>query len=194
MKKVLNFLMAIVFVGVVVSCEKEIKDDVSVKNVPQKVEKKLWEHQLDYVMEHNTVADCPLKFLGYKYLKPINDFDTAVEYMKKAFASDAHMAIDAPLLKYKFDVFQRKTLEEIAEKQGFDIAIAIEARKKFASERISFGMTHIVELTWRYHGKKFKTWALVTNGNDGVLYDNVATFIHSPRPEVGPTWEKYLKK
>ena len=40
MKKVLNFLIAIVFVGVVVSCEKEIKDDVSVKYVPQKVEKK----------------------------------------------------------------------------------------------------------------------------------------------------------
>ena len=157
-------------------------------------DKYIWEHQMDYVKEHNTVADCPLKFLGYKYLKPINDIKTVEEYIKKAFASDAYMAIDAPLHKYKFDVFQRKTLEKMAGKQDFDIATSIKAREKMASERISIGMTHIVELTWSYHGKKFKTWALVTNGSDGLLYDNVATFARSPRPDVGPTWEKYLKK
>ena len=92
-------------------------------------DKYIWEHQMDYVKEHNTVADCPLKFVGYKYLKPINDIDTVEEYIKKAFASNAYMAIDAPLHKYKFDVFQRKTLEKMAGKQDFDIATSIKARE-----------------------------------------------------------------
>lgn len=194
MKKVLNFLMAIVFVGVVVSCEKEIKDDVSVKNVPQKVEKKLWEHQLDYAMEHNTVIDFPLKMLGYKYLGVISNETDIVEYLDFVFSSNSYLAIDSDRVNEHFEVFQRHEVIAGCAVQELDATERFEKHRNQVAGYISIGKTHVVEIYWDYNGEDFITWALVEDGDKGVIYDNVASVARCPRPNTEVTWKKYCKK
>ena len=194
MKKNLFFLVAIVFVGVMVSCEKEIKDDVSVKNVPQMVEKKLWEHQLDYAMGHNTVTDFPLKMLGYKYLGVISDKNDVDTYMDYAFSDNSFIAIDSDRTDEHFEVFQRYEVIAGCAAQGLDATERFEKHRNQVANYISIGMTFIVEIYWNYKGVDFSTWALAEDGNKGFIYDNVASVARCPRPEAEVTWKKYCKK
>lgn len=193
MKKNLTFLMAIVLVGMMVSCTKDYIDDVSVQNSPQKIEKFLWEHQLDYAMEHNTVADYPLKMLGYKYKGIISNETDIVEYLDFAFSSNSYLAIDSYRNKERFEVFKRQEIIAGCVAQGLDVAEQFEKQRKQVANYITIGKTHVVEIHWNYNGVDFSTWALVEEGNKGVIYDNVASVARCPRPNAEVVWKKYVQ-
>ena len=111
MKKYLSFVMAIVLVSTVASYSKAINDDLSVANPEIKTEKYIWEHQLDYVMEHNTVVkDFPLKLLGYKQIGTITNDSDIDSYLKKIYSKNAYIAVSAPNSEQKYEIFQYKDI------------------------------------------------------------------------------------
>ena len=97
MKKHLSLLTAIVLISTMVSHSKTINDDLSVSVPETRIEKSIWEHQLDYVIEHNTVVkDFPLKLLGYKQIGTITNESDIDSYIKSIYSDDAYIAVSAP--------------------------------------------------------------------------------------------------
>lgn len=193
MKKCLSFLMAIVLVSTVVSCESENSNDASLKDVSQMVEKKLWEHQLDYAMEHNAVVDYPLKMLGYKYLQIISSEVDVTKYLNFIYSNDSYLAINSSRTDDNFEVFSRQELIDGCAEQGLDAVEQFKKHREQVSNYITIGSTHIVEIYWNYKGKDFITWALVDEGDKGVIYDNVASVARCPRPDADVTWKRFVK-
>lgn len=194
MKKYLSFMMAIVLLDCAMAyCSEAIKDNLSVSNPEIKTEKHIWEHQLDYVMEHNTVVkDFPLKLLGYKQIGTITNDSDIDSYLKKIYSKNAYIAVSAPNSEQKYEIFQYKDI--LKGERDFDAATIFQKQQAQLRGIITIGATHIVELSWQYKNDKFTSLALVTNGEDGVIYDNICTYVVSPRPNDTPSWEKYLKK
>mgnify|MGYP003291984563 CR=1 FL=1 len=192
MKKYLSLLMAIVMVSTVTSYSRTINEDLSVANPETITEKYIWEHQLDYVMEHNTVVkDFPLKLLGYKQIGTITNDSDIDSYLKKIYSKNAYIAVSAPNSEQKYEIFQYKDI--LKGERDFDADAVLKHQQAYLRSKISIN-THIVKLNWEYKNKKFTSLALVTNGEDGVIYDNICTYVVSPRPNDTPSWEKYLKK
>ena len=192
MKKYLSLLMAIVMVSTVASYSRTINEDLSVANPETITEKYIWEHQLDYVMEHNTVVkDLPLKLLGYKQIGTITNDSDIDSYLKKIYSKNAYIAVSAPNSEQKYEIFQYKDI--LKGERDFDADAVLKHQQAYFRSKISIN-THIVKLRWEYKNKKFTSLALVTNGEDGVIYDNICTYVVSPRPNDTPSWEKYLKK
>lgn len=193
MKKYLSLLMAIVMVSTVASYSRTINEDLSVANPETITEKYIWEHQLDYVMEHNTVVkDFPLKLLGYEQIGTITNDSDIDSYLKKIYSKNAYIAVSAPNSEQKYEIFQYKDI--LKGERDFDAATIFQKQQAQLRGIITIGATHIVELSWQYKNDKFTSLALVTNGEDGVIYDNICTYVVSPRPNDTPSWEKYLKK
>lgn len=193
MKKFLSFMMAIVLLDCAMAyCSEAIKDNLSVSNPEIKTEKYIWEHQLDYVMEHNTVVkDFPLKLLGYKQIGTITNDSDIDSYLEKIYSKNAYIAVSAPNSEQKYEIFQYKDI--LKGERDFDADAVLKHQQAYLRSKISIN-THIVKLHWEYKNKKFTSLALVTNGEDGVIYDNICTYVVSPRPNDTPSWEKYLKK
>ncbi len=192
MKKYLSLLMAIVMVSTVASYSRTINEDLSVANPETITEKYIWEHQLDYAMEHNTVVkDFPLKLLGYKQIGTITNDSDIDSYLKKIYSKNAYIAVSAPNSEQKYEIFQYKDI--LKGERDFDADAVLKHQQAYLRSKISIN-THIVKLHWEYKNKKFTSLALVTNGEDGVIYDNIGTYVVSPRPNDTPSWEKYLKK
>lgn len=192
MKKYLSFMMAIVLVCAMVSCSEAINEDLSVANPEIKTEKFIWEHQLDYVMEHNTVVETPLKLLGYKHIGTITNEGDIDSYLMSIYSDDAYIAVSAPLSEQKYEIFQYRDI--INGERDFDATTIFQKQQAQLRGIITIGATHIVELSWQYKNDKFTTLALVTNGDDGVIYDNITTYAISPRADAEqPTWQKYQK-
>lgn len=192
MKKYLSLLMAIVMVSTVTSYSRTINEDLSVANPETITEKYIWEHQLDYVMEHNTVVkDFPLKLLGYKQIGTITNDSDIDSYLKKIYSKNAYIAVSAPNSEQKYEIFQYKDI--LKGERDFDADAVLKHQQAYLRSNISIN-THIVKLRWEYKNKKFTSLALVTNGEDGVIYDNICTYVVSPRPNDTPSWKKYLKK
>lgn len=186
-------MMAIVLVCAMGSCSETIYDDLSISEPEIRIEKSIWEHQLDYVMEHNTVVkDFPLKLLGYKQIGTITNDSDIDSYLEKIYSEDAYIAVSAPNSIHKFEVFQYRDI--IKGKRDFDAVTIFQKQQTQLRGIITIGATHIVELSWQYKNDKFTTLALVTNGDDGVIYDNITTYAISPRADAEqPTWQKYQK-
>ena len=192
MKKYLSLLMAIVMVSTAASYSRTINEDLSVANPETITEKYIWEHQLDYVMEHNTVVkDFPLKLLGYEQIGTITNDSDIDSYLKKIYSKNAYIAVSAPNSEQKYEIFQYKDI--LKGERDFDADAVLKLQQAYLRSKISIN-THIVKLHWEYKNKKFTSLALVTNGEDGVIYDNICTYVVSPRPNDTPSWEKYLKK
>ena len=192
MKKHLSLLTAIVLISTMVSHSKTINDDLSVSVPETRIEKSIWEHQLDYVIEHNTVVkDFPLKLLGYKQIGTITNDSDIDSYLKKIYSKNAYIAVSAPNSEQKYEIFQYKDI--LKGERDFDADAVLKHQQAYLRSKISIN-THIVTLHWEYKNKKFTSLALVTNGEDGVIYDNICTYVVSPRPNDTPSWEKYLKK
>lgn len=191
MKKILSLLTAIGLVCAMASCSEAINEDLSVANPEIKTEKFIWEHQLDYVMEHNTVVETPLKLLGYKHIGTITNEGDIDSYLMSIYSDDAYIAVSAPLSEQKYEIFQYKDI--LKGERDFDADAVLKHQQAYLRSKISIN-THIVKLHWEYKNKKFTSLALVTNGEDGVIYDNICTYVVSPRPNDTPSWEKYLKK
>lgn len=192
MKKYLSLLTAIVLISTMVSYSKTINDDLSVSKLETRAEKYIWERELDYVMEHNTVVkDFPLKLLGYKQIGAITNESDIDSYLKKIYSKNAYIAVSAPNSEQKYEIFQYKDI--LKGERDFDADAVLKLQQAYLRSKISIN-THIVKLHWEYKNKKFTSLALVTNGEDGVIYDNICTYVVSPRPNDTPSWEKYLKK
>ncbi len=192
MKKYLSLLMAIVMVSTVASCSRTINEDLSVANPETRTEKSIWEHQLDYAMEHNTVVkDFPLKLLGYKQIGSITNESDIDSYIKSIYSDDAYIAVSAPLSEQKYEIFQYRDI--INGERDFDVATIFEKQQTYLRSKISIN-THIIELTWQYKDKKFTSLALAADGETGLFYDNIITYVPSPRPNDKPAWMKYTKE
>ena len=167
----------------------------SVKNLSEQFRydgKFIWEHQLDYVKGHNSVTDNPLKLIEYEYVKPLNGIVDAFFYIKNTFSDKAYFGFESTREACKFEVFRKKDFVKQYDSDGAQKAlddIKNEVSKRFMLE----GYAHIVEITWEYQGKRFKTRALVANDDKGVLYDNIATAIPNPRPTDKVEWKKHIK-
>ena len=162
-------------------------------NVNDSSDKYIWEHQLDYMKENNTVKGFPLKMLDCKYLGVISNEKDVEKYLDFVFSENSYLAINSDRVDEKFEVFQRKEIIDGCAAQGLDAAERFEMHRSQVANYISIGNTHIVEIRWKYKGKKFKTWALVDRGNRGFIFDSVASVARSPRPDAEVTWKKYLK-
>ena len=192
MKKYLSFMMASVLVCTMVSCSETINDDLSVSVPETRIEKSIWEHQLDYVMEHNTVVkDFPLKLLGYKQIGTITNESDIDSYIKSIYSDDAYIAVSAPNSEQKYEIFQYRDI--INGERDFDVATIFEKQQTYLRSKISIN-THIIELSWQYNDKKFTSLAIAADGEAGLYYDNIITYVPSPRPNDKPAWMKYTKE
>lgn len=193
MKKYLSLLTAIVLISTMVSHSKTINDDLSVSKPETRAEKYIWERELDYVMEHNTVVkDFPLKLLGYKQIGTITNDSDIDSYLKKIYSKNAYIAVSAPNSEQKYEIFQYRDI--IKGERDFDAATVFEKQQANLRERVALVGMQIIKLTWKYKDKKFTSLALATNDDEGIVYDNIATYVPSPRPNDTPSWRKYLNK
>ncbi len=193
MKKYLSLLTAIVLISTMVSHSKTINDDLSVSKPETRTEKYIWERELDYVMEHNTVVkDFPLKLLGYKHIGAITNESDIDSYLKEIYSDDAYIAVSAPNSELKFEIFQYRDI--IKGERDFDAATVFEKQQANLRERVALVGVQIIKLTWKYKDKKFTSLALATNDDEGIVYDNIVTYVPSPRPNDTPSWRKYLNK
>lgn len=194
MKKYLSFMMAIVLVCAMASCSRTINEDLSVANPETRTEKFIWERELYYIMEHNTVVkDYPLKLLGYKHIGAITNESDIDSYLKEIYSDDAYIAVSAPNSELKFEIFQYRDI--VNGERDFDVATIFQKQQAYLRERAVLVGMQIVELNWEYKGKKFTSLTLATNDDEGIVYDNIVTYAPSPRPNgEHPSWEKYLKK
>ena len=193
MKKHLSLLTAIVLISTMVSHSKTINDDLSVSKPETRAEKYIWERELDYVMEHNTtVKDFPLKLLGYKQIGAITNESDIDSYLKEIYSNDAYIAVSAPNSELKFEIFQYRDI--IKGERDFDAATVFEKQQANLRERVALVGMQIIKLTWKYKDKKFTSLALATNDDEGIVYDNIVTYVPSPRPNDTPSWRKYLNK
>ncbi|MBR4854687.1 MAG: hypothetical protein IKU88_08175 [Alistipes sp.] len=190
MKKHLSFMMAIVLVCAMASCSEAINDNLSVSNPKIRAEKSIWEHQLDYVMEHNTVVETPLKLLGYKRIGTITNEGDIDSYLMSIYSDDAYIAVSAPLSEQKYEIFQYRDITE--GERDFDATAILKQQQTYLRSKISIN-THVIELTWQYKDNKFTSLALAADGEEGLFYDNIVTYVPSPRPNDIPYWKKYLK-
>lgn len=151
----------------------------------------IWEHQLDYVKEHNSVADNPLKLVKYEYVKPLDGIVDASSYLKNTFSDKAYFGFESTREACKFEVFRKKDFVKQYDSDGAQKALD-DIKNEVSKRFMLVGYAHIVEITWEYQGKRFKTRALVANDDKGVLYDNIATAIPNPRPTDKVEWKKYI--
>lgn len=186
------FLMAIVLVVTVVSCSLDISEDSSILNPEVKVEKFIWERQLDYVMGHSATSNFPLRLLGYKYLGVIANNNKAQEYLDRVFSDNSLLAVKSDREADGFEIMQRHELIEFSAKDGVLLDKVFENHRKSLLDCIEVGKTFVIELTWQYYGEEFKSWALATDGDGGVIYDNVASFVPNPNPSEDIEWKQYL--
>ena len=152
----------------------------------------IWEHQLDYVKGHNSVTDNPLKLIEYEYVKPLNGIVDAFSYLKNTFSDKAYFGFESTREACKFEVFRKKDFVKQYDSDGAQKALD-DIKNEVSKRFMLVGYAHIVEITWEYQGKRFKTRALVANDDKGVLYDNIATAIPNPRPTDNVEWKKYIK-
>ena len=152
----------------------------------------IWEHQLDYVKGHNSVTDNPLKLIKYEYVKPLNGIVDAFSYIKNTFSDKAYFGFESTREACKFEVFRKKDFVKQYDSDGAQKALN-DIKNEVSKRFMLVGYAHIVEITWEYQGKRFKTRALVANDDKGVLYDNIATAIPNPRPTDKVEWKKYIK-
>ncbi len=192
MKKNLFFMTAIVLIATVVSCSVEIDEDLHVSNPEIKTEKFIWERQLDYVMEHNTISNFPLKLLGYKCLGVIANNSNAQKYLDNVFSENSLFAVKSDREAEGFEIMQRQDLIELSAKDGIQLERTFVNHRESMLDCIEIGKTLVIELTWQYYGEEFKTWALATDGDGGIIYDNVATFVPSPNQSEDIEWKQYL--
>ena len=162
-------------------------------NANDSSDKYIWEHQLDYMKEHNKVKGFPLKLLGYKYLGVVSNKQDVEKYLDFVFSENSYLAISSDRVEEKFEVFRRKEIIEGCIAQDLDAAGLFEMHRSRVANYISIGNAHIVEISWKYKGRKFKTWALVDKGNAGFIFDSVANVARCPRPDAEVTWKRYLK-
>lgn len=116
----------------------------------------------------------------------------AFSYLKNTFSDKAYFGFESTREACKFEVFRKKDF--VKQYDSDDAQKALDDIKNEVSKRFMLvGYAHIVEITWEYLGKRFKTRALVANDDRGVLYDNIATAIPNPRPTDKVEWKKYIK-
>ncbi|MBR7096577.1 MAG: hypothetical protein IKC78_02245 [Alistipes sp.] len=188
MKRFLSSIIAIAVIFVFVSCGNSANYSSKKGRHDGKF---IWEHQLDYVKEHNSVADNPLKLIKYKYVKPVDGIFDAFFYMRSTFSDKAYFGFESMRTDCKFEVFQKK---DFVEKYSEDAEKALDRIKDEVAKRFAVvNCVHIVEITWEYLGERFKTRALVATDDMGVLYDNIATVIPNPRPKDNVAWKRYIR-
>lgn len=126
------------------------------KTSNDKAEKCLWQSKLDNVKTKNFKNG--LKLVDYEHICSITDKQQIKDFKNKCLDDNAYMS-------YYPDQKTNMTITTIGDlkKKNQTIYRYFTAHLTSSTDRIKLGDAEIVKLKWEYNGKKFETYAVVTN-------------------------------
>lgn len=140
--------------------------DPAAKAAPQPA----WEEQLQNGVEVGEQTDRTLKLVGYEYLGRVESTEEARQLVDEIFADESYTVITDVYADghrdYDFQTWG--ALRNDYEYCGMTIRDRIR-------DMIVMHTTDVIRLTWSHNGHTYTTKALASP-DEGILYDNVATY------------------
>jgi len=129
-----------------------------------------WEAQLQHAQSLPASGGYDRLILaGYKNLGKVGSDLEKEQLIEELFADDAYTVFTQSADGKLFDIVTWGEFRKVSANAGTI------ARNDVTSD-IKAGVTEVIELEWSYRGKTYRTKALADETQDGITYDNIATY------------------
>lgn len=129
-----------------------------------------WEEQLQNGVEVGKETDRTLKLVGYEYLGRIGSAQEAQALVDEIFADDSYTVYTDTYADGHRDYDFRTWGSLRTDYEYCGMAVRDQIRHVIATQP-----TDVIRLTWSHNGHTYTTKALASP-DDGIIYDNVATY------------------